>query len=61
VEVKLGQKQIEEAAKNLLAIRDRVNAETMGSPAFLMVLTGGGMAYRRKDGIWVVPIGCLRN
>lgn len=61
VEVKLGQKQIEEAAKNLLAIRDRVNAETMGSPAFLMVLTGGSMAYRRPDGIWVVPIGCLRN
>jgi predicted AAA+ superfamily ATPase len=60
VEVKLGQKQIEDAARNLLAIRDKVDAEKMGPPAFLMVLTGGSMAYQRADGIWVVPIGCLK-
>ena len=29
---------------------------------FMMVLTGTGVyAYRRKDGVYVVPIGCLRN
>lgn len=34
----------------------------MKKPAFLMVLTGvGDFAYRRKDGIYVVPIGCLKD
>jgi len=61
IEVKLGQKQIEEAATSLLALKDRVDSKKMGEPSFLMVLTGGPFAYRRKDGIWVVPIGCLRN
>lgn len=61
VEVKLGQKQIDEAAANLLAVKNRVNLDKMGSPSFLMVLTGGRYAYQRPDGVWVVPIGCMRN
>jgi uncharacterized protein len=61
IEVKLGQKQIEEAALHLLALKKRVDQEKMGEPAFLMILTGGQFAYRRNDGIWVVPIGCLRD
>lgn len=59
IEVKLGQKQIAEAASNLLAIAEKIDTEKMGAPAFLMVLTGGQFAYQRKDGVWVVPIGCL--
>jgi predicted AAA+ superfamily ATPase len=59
IEVKLGQKQIEEAASNLLAIAEKIDTEKMGAPAFLMVLTGGQFAYQRTDGVWVVPIGCL--
>jgi hypothetical protein len=38
--------------------------ENMKAPAlsFLMVLTGlGNYAYRRPDGIYVVPLGCLRD
>jgi hypothetical protein len=61
VEVKLGSKQIEEAATNLLKLRDIVDTAKMGHPSFLMVLTGGEMAYKRKDGVWVVPLGCLRD
>ncbi|MCO5247741.1 MAG: DUF4143 domain-containing protein [Chitinophagales bacterium] len=61
VEVKLGQKQIEEAAQNLLTLKDKVNKKTMSSPSFLMVVTGGEYAYRRKDGVLVVPIGCLKD
>lgn len=61
VEVKLGQKQIDEAAANLLAVKNRVNLDKMGSPSFLIVLTGGRYAYQRPDGVWVVPIGCMRN
>lgn len=61
VEVKLGGGQIEEASRNLLALKERVDSESMGSPSFLMVLTGTGFAYRRTDGIFVVPLGCLRQ
>ena len=61
IEVKLGNKQIEEAADNLLSLKARIDEEKMGEPSFLMVITGGQYAYRRKDGIWVVPIGCLRD
>lgn len=61
IEVKLGTKQIEEAAKNLLTLKSKINEESMGRESFLMILTGGQYAYQRKDGIWVVPIGCLKN
>lgn len=61
IEVKLGNKQIEEAAKNLLRLKARVDEEKMGKASFLMVLTGGQYAYQRKDGVYIVPIGCLKN
>ena len=61
VEVKLGGGQIEEAASNLLALKEKVDGESMGSPSFLMVLTGTEFAYRRTDGVVVVPLGCLRQ
>lgn len=59
VEVKLGNKQIEDAAKNLIALKNKINSDKMGEPSFLMVLTGGEYAYRREDGVFVVPIGCM--
>jgi predicted AAA+ superfamily ATPase len=61
IEVKLGNKQIEEAAENLLKLKSRIDEDKMGEAAFLMVLTGGQYAYRRKDGVLIVPIGCLRD
>ena len=61
VEVKLGQKQIEEAASNLLKLHKKVNTDKMHDPSFLLVLTGGEFAYRRKDGVLVVPVGCLKD
>ena len=61
VEVKLGNRQIEEAATHLLKLKERVNTDKMGEPSFLMVLTGGEFAYRRDDGVLVVPVGCLKN
>ena len=30
-------------------------------PSFLMILTGGQYAYQREDGVYVVPIGCLKD
>jgi len=61
IEVKLGNKQIEEAAGNLLKIKNKIDTVKMKEPSFLMVLTGGQFAYRRKDGVLVVPIGCLKH
>ena len=61
IEVKLGNKQIEDAAQNLLKLKERIDEEQMGEVAFLMVITGGQYAYRRDDGVLVVPIGCLRD
>ena len=61
IEVKLGNKQIEEAAHNLLALKAKIDENKMGQASFLMVITGGQYAYRRKDGVLVVPIGCLKN
>jgi len=59
--VKLGNKQIEEAAANLIKLSNKVDAEKMNLPSFLMILTRGQVAYRRPDGVLVVPIGCLRD
>ncbi len=61
VEVKLGSKEIDEAAGHLLKLKDKVNTEKMREPSFLMILTGTEIAYRREDGVYVVPLGCLKD
>lgn len=61
IEVKLGSKEIEDAAKHLIELKTKVNTEKMQEPSFLMILTGTEIAYRRDDGVFVVPLGCLKN
>ena len=61
VEIKLGGNYIDDAAKNLLKFRDKIDETHMKAPKFLMVLTGRSYAYRRPDGVLVVPIGCLKD
>lgn len=61
IEVKLGAKEIEEAAGHLLELQAKVNTDKMKEPSFLMILTGTEFAYRRDDGILIVPIGCLKD
>lgn len=61
IEVKLGNKKIEEAAENLLKLKEKINTEKMREPSFLMVITGGQYAFKRKDGVLIVPIACLKN
>jgi len=63
VEIKLGgSKLIEEGATNLLKLKNKLDTTKMKEPSFLMVLVGlGDYAYRREDGIYVVPLGCLKN
>ena len=63
IEIKLGgNKLIEEGAANLKTLNSKLDTEKMKSPSFLMILVGtGDFAYRRDDGIYVVPVGCLRD
>lgn len=62
VEIKLGgDRLIEEGSANLLKLEAAIDTSRMPSPSFRMVLTAAGpYAFRRKDGTYVVPIGCLR-
>ena len=63
VEIKIGgDTLIEEGAKTLTKLASRINTDNMGKPAFMMILTAlGPYAFRRSDGIWIVPIGCLKD
>jgi len=61
IEIKMGQKQIGQASENLLKLKDRIDAEKMNPPSFLMVLTGNGYAGKQKNGVLVVPVSCLRD
>lgn len=63
IEIKLGgDGLIEEGAANLNALEEKIDTTKMKAPSFKMVLTGTGMyAYRRKDGVYVVPIGTLKD
>ncbi len=63
VEIKLGgDTLIDGGAKTLLKLSNKIDTDKMNPPSFLMVLTGlGSYAYKRKDGVWVVPIASLKN
>ena len=63
IEIKLGgDKLIEEGVNNLTKLRDKIDTKKMKVPSFLMVITAtGNFAYKREDGIYIVPIGCLKN
>lgn len=58
-EMKLGAWEIDDGAKSLNKLSQRINGDIMGSPSFCAVVVPGGFAYRRDDGVFVVPITCL--
>lgn len=63
IEIKLGgEERIEEGACNLKKLQKQLDTDRMNTPSFMMVLTGiTKYAYRRRDGVYVVPVGCLKN
>ncbi len=63
IEIKLGgETAIEEAATTLKKLAKKIDTTRMKEPSFMMVLTAvGQFAYRRTDGVFVVPIGCLKD
>lgn len=68
IEFKLGSNEVEEASNHLLEIKRLVshyneieNSPKLREPDLLIVITGTEFAYKRKDGVFVIPIGCLRD
>lgn len=61
-EVKLGANAIDNAAKNLIKIKDSIKKENGKAPSILCVICGmSNAAYKRPDGVYVVPITALKN
>ena len=63
MEVKLGGEQnIEDGAKSMLSLAEYIDTDKMPAPSFMAVIVGVGQyAYQRKDGVYVIPIGCLKD
>ena len=63
IEVKLGGNEaIEDGARNLLKLREKIDTDKMKEPSFMMVLCGtSSYAYQREDEVYVIPIGCLKD
>lgn len=59
IEMKLGGGYADDGAKNLNRLEDKIVKDGGRPPVFKMVLTSTGYAYKRDDGVIVVPIGCL--
>ena len=62
-EIKLGgQRLIEEGVANLKSLAAKIDTTKMPKPSFMMIVIGiGEFAYRREDGVYIVPIGCLKS
>lgn len=68
IEVKLGSREIEEGAKHLCKLKKLIRQyneaeqrSKLREPDLLIILTGGPIAYKREDGVFVVPVGCLKD
>ena len=63
MEVKLGGKDlIDEGAANMLKLSNSIDTDRMPAPSFMAVIIGVGQyAYQREDGVYVIPIGCLKD
>ena len=63
LEVKLGgEENIKEGAANMLKLAANIDTDKMPAPSFMAVIIGvGKYAFRRDDGVYVIPIGCLKD
>ena len=63
VEIKLGGTEaIEHGASTLKKLNNIIDTGKMKKPSFMAVLTGiGKYAYQREDGVYVIPLGCLKD
>lgn len=68
IEFKLGESQVEEAAKHLNEIETLINDYNkkelqcpLRLPTLKIIITATKYGFKREDGVFVIPIGCLKN
>ena len=61
IEIKMGAGDVEKAAENLMKFKANIDTSRMEEPSFLMVLTATESALQLGNGVWVVPLACLRD
>lgn len=64
IEIKLGSDKdtIDQAASDLISLSELIDDKKMPAPSFLLIISGdASYAYRREDGVYVAPVGCLRD
>jgi predicted AAA+ superfamily ATPase len=61
IQTKLGTKRIKEGAEKLIELRNKIRTNGKKEPKFLMVITGSDIAYKTKEDVLIVPIGCLKD
>ena len=61
-EIKLDSGKIDEAAEKLLKIKKKLENNSVAPPKVMGIIVGlGSAAYQREDGVFVVPVTCLRD
>jgi predicted AAA+ superfamily ATPase len=60
-EIKLGDHRVEAGVSSLVALKNKMEANGARPPACLCVITGGGLAHKRDDGVYIVPINSLKE
>ena len=62
IEIKLGGEDlINKGAKTLKSLEEKIDKEKMNKPSFLAIITASDpFPYKRKDGIYAIPIACLK-
>ena len=63
IEIKIGgEDNISDGAETLKVLREKIDTDKMNAPSFLaVVIAVGDYAYKREDGVFVLPIGCLKD
>lgn len=61
IQIKMGSHLFDEAADKLINFADKVDKATMGSPSFLAIISATEYGYIRDDGVYVIPLGCLKE
>ena len=61
VQVKMGSHLFDDAAEKLKKFAEKIDTKKMGKPAFLTIISATEYAYQRDDGVYVIPIGMLKD
>ena len=61
IEVKMGSNEFDSAAEKLLRFSANIDESKMGKASFLAIISATEYAYKREDGVYVIPLGTLKN